>query len=199
MIGLPKVKNMTIYNLERLFNDHTKVVEKTHAVFPAILSMAEICYKALKDGNKILICGNGGSAADAQHIAAEFVGRFHNERISLPAIALTTDTSILTAVANDYDYNRVFSRQVEGLGTAGDVLWGISTSGNSANVNEALRMAKEKNLVTIGSTGKTGGDMVKLCDEVLIVPSDVTARIQEVHLLAAHCICELLDNQDWNK
>ena len=190
---------MKIESLEKLFEDHANVVEKTHAVLPSILAMAEICYKALKCGNKILICGNGGSAADAQHIAAEFVGRFHNERISLPAIALTTDTSILTAVANDYNYDRVFSRQVEGLGNPGDVLWGISTSGNSVNVNEALRGAKKKGLITIGSTGKTGGDMVNLCDEVLIVPSDVTARIQEVHLLAAHCICELLDNQDWYK
>ena len=109
------------------------------------------------------VCGNGGSAADAQHIAAEFVGRFHNERRSLPAIALTTDTSILTAVGNDYSFDRVFSRQVEGLGDPGDVLWGISTSGNSPDVLEALKIAREKGLTTIGSTGKTGGAMVLWC------------------------------------
>jgi len=136
-------------------------------------------------------------AADAQHIAAEFVGRFYNERISLPAIALTTDTSIITAVANDYSFDRIFARQVEGLGVQGDVLWGISTSGNSANVNEALKTARKKGLITIGSSGKSGGRMIDLCDELLLVPSDVTARIQEVHMLAAHIICQMIDDAGW--
>lgn len=143
--------------IEKCFDDHQKALEKSRALYPVIEDMAKICEKALRSGHKILICGNGGSAADAQHIAAEFVGRFHNERRSLPAIALTTDTSILTAVGNDYSFDRVFSRQVEGLGEPGDVLWGISTSGNSPDVLEALKIAREKGLTTIGSTGKTGG------------------------------------------
>lgn len=184
--------------ISQCFDAHEEVVNRCRTLFPTISSMADICYKALTNGHKILICGNGGSAADAQHIAAEFVGRFHNERISLPAIALTTDTSIITAVANDYSYDRVFSRQVEGLGYEGDVLWGISTSGNSSNVNEALETARRKGLITIGSSGKTGGSMVKLCDEILIVPSDVTARIQEIHMLAAHIICQMIDDAGWN-
>lgn len=190
---------MNIKTIETVFDDHGKVLEKSRALFPVILSMAAICRKALESGHKILICGNGGSAADAQHIAAEFVGRFHNERMSLPSIALTTDTSILTAVANDYSYDYVFARQVEGLGNEGDVLWGISTSGNSRNVNEALKTAASKGLVTIGSTGKTGGEMVSLCQETLVVPSDVIARIQEIHMLSAHIICQLIDDMDWKK
>ena len=132
--------------IEKCFDDHQKALEKSRALYPVIEDMAKICEKALRSGHKILICGNGGSAADAQHIAAEFVGRFHNERRSLPAIALTTDTSILTAVGNDYSFDRVFSRQVEGLGDPGDVLWGISTSGSSPDVLEALKIAREKGL-----------------------------------------------------
>lgn len=190
---------MNIETIESIFNDHEKVLQKSRTLFPVILDMADICCRALAEGHKILICGNGGSAADAQHIAAEFVGRFHNERVSLPSIALTTDTSILTAVANDYSYDRVFARQVEGLGNKGDVLWGISTSGNSRNVNEALKTARQKGLVTIGSTGKTGGDMVSLCDRVLVVPDDVTARIQEIHMLSAHIICQLIDDLEWKQ
>ena len=161
--------------------------------------MAEVCKKSLINGHKILICGNGGSAADAQHIAAEFIGRFHNERIALPAIALTTDTSILTSVANDYSYNDIFSRQIEGLGMAGDTLWAISTSGNSKNVNKAVLQAKRKGMTTIASTGRDGGEIAKLCDLSLIIPSDVTARIQEIHLLCAHIICQMIDDLDWNK
>ena len=150
-------------------------------------------------GHKILICGNGGSAADAQHIAAEFIGRFHNERRALPAIALGTDTSILTSIANDYNYSQVFSRQVQGLGRAGDVFWGISTSGNSENVNKAIIEAKNKRMITIALTGKTGGEMVDTCDVALVIPSDSTARIQEMHILCAHIICQLIDDLDWGK
>mgnify|MGYP000039168519 FL=1 len=150
-------------------------------------------------GHKILICGNGGSAADAQHIAAEFIGRFHNERRALPAIALSTDTSILTSIANDYNYSQVFSRQVQGLGRAGDVFWGISTSGNSENVNKAIIEAKNKRMITIALTGKTGGEMVDICDVALVIPSDSTARIQEMHILCAHIICQLIDDLDWGK
>ncbi len=184
--------------IEACFADHEEVLHRSRALFPDVEKMAALCEKALRSGHKILICGNGGSAADAQHIAAEFVGRFHNERLSLPSIALTTDTSILTAVGNDYGFDRIFSRQVEGLGNPGDVLWGISTSGNSPDVLEALRVAREKGLVTIGSSGKSGGAMVGLCDALLVVPSDVTARIQEIHMLCAHIICQIIDDMDWN-
>ena len=181
------------------FQAHKEVLEKTEKLFPVIYEMADTCYQALQEGHKILICGNGGSAADAQHIAAEFVGRYHNERKSLPSIALTTDTSILTAVGNDYDFNRIFARQVEGLGDPGDVLWGISTSGNSADVNEALKVARAKGLKTIGSTGKTGGEMVALCDQALVIPDTVTARIQEMHMLCAHIICQMIDDMEWTQ
>ena len=184
--------------IQQCFEEHARVFEKTKSLFPHIEGMASVCADALKQGNKILICGNGGSAADAQHIAAEFVGRFHNERNSLPALALTTDTSILTSVANDYSYDVVFSRQVEGLGNKGDVLWGISTSGSSSNVNRALETARQRGMATIGSTGKDGGNMISLCDEVLLIPSDVTARIQEMHMLCAHIICQILDEMDWS-
>lgn len=182
----------------RCFADHRKVLDKTEAFIPHIEEMARICAKALTEGHKILICGNGGSAADAQHIAAEFVGRFHNERISLPAIALTTDTSILTAVGNDYSYDQVFARQVEGLGQPGDVLWGITTSGNSGNVVKAAVMAKQKGMTVIGSLGKDGGTMASLCDAALIVPDNSTARIQEMHILAAHSICTVIDEMEWH-
>lgn len=183
--------------INRCFQAHKEVLEKTETLEPIIYEMAETCCRALAEGHKILICGNGGSAADAQHIAAEFVGRYHNERKSLPSIALTTDTSILTAVGNDYDFDQIFARQVEGLGNPGDVLWGISTSGNSADVNKALQMARVKGLKTIGSTGKTGGQMVSLCDTVLVIPDTVTARIQEMHMLCAHIICQMIDDMDW--
>lgn len=186
-------------SIRRCFSDHRAVLEKTEALIPEVEKMAAICAEALAAGHKILLCGNGGSAADAQHIAAEFVGRFHRERISLPALALTVDTSILTAVGNDYSYDDVFSRQVEGLGAAGDVFWGITTSGNSGNVVKAAKLAKEKGLTVIASLGKDGGKMKALCDAAIIVPDDSTARIQEMHILCAHSICEVVDEMDWNR
>lgn len=142
-----------------------------------------------------MLCGNGGSAADSQHIAAEFVGRFHKERISLPAIALTTDTSILTAVGNDYGYDVVFKRQVEGLGREGDVLIGISTSGNSKNVIEAFMEAKAKGIKTIAFTGEKESRSSEVADITLRVPSTVTARIQECHILSGHIICSFIDEE----
>ena len=154
---------------------------------------ASVLAWALKTGKKVLFCGNGGSAADAQHLAAEFVGRYLLEREGLPAIALTTDTSILTAVANDYDFANVFARQVQALGNNGDVLIGISTSGNSPNVVRAIEVAKAKGLATIGFTGQGGGKMRELCDVCLAVDSKVTARTQEMHILMGHILCELLD------
>ncbi len=180
------------------FSAHRAVLEKTEALTETIAKMAEICVDALQKGHKILLCGNGGSAADAQHIAAELVGRFHRERRSLPAIALTTDTSILTSIGNDYSYDDVFSRQVEGLGAEGDVLWCITTSGNSENVLRAAAAAKAKNMTVIASLGKDGGKAAAICDVSFIVPSDSTARIQEMHILAAHAICEVIDETEWD-
>ena len=182
--------------IEKCFDDHQKALEKSRALYPVIEDMAKICEKALRSGHKILICGNGGSAADAQHIAAEFVGRFHNERRSLPAIALTTDTSILTAVGNDYSFNQIFSKQVRGLGHAGDVLLAISTSGNSGNVIEAIKAAHEHDMRVVALTGKGGGqigEMLRDDDIHLCVPADRTARIQETHLLVIHCLCDGID------
>jgi len=149
--------------------------------------------KRLKLGNKLLICGNGGSAADSQHFAAEVVGRFEKERKGFSAIALTTDTSALTAIGNDYGFDKVFSRQVEALGQKGDILIGISTSGNSNNVIEAVKVAKGLGIFTVGLLGKDGGQLKDLVDKAFIVRSNNTARIQEVHITFIHAICRVLD------
>lgn len=145
-------------------------------------------------GNKILLCGNGGSAADAQHIAAEFVGRFKRERKSLPAIALTTDTSILTALANDYSYDLIFARQVEGLGQKGDLLIAISTSGTSKNVIQAARKAKEMGMTVVGFTGQSGRDLQKVSDLTFLAGSEKTPHIQEMHITALHAISEAVED-----
>lgn len=157
--------------------------------------IAELCAGCLNSGHKILLCGNGGSAADSQHIAAEFVGRFIKERKSLPAIALTTDTSILTAVGNDYGYEEVFRRQVESLGNPGNILVGISTSGNSKNIIKAFREAKQKGMKVVAFTGEKSSEAEKLADITLKVPSTMTARIQECHIMAGHIICNFVDQQ----
>ena len=149
-------------------------------------------------GGKVLACGNGGSAADAQHFAAEFIGRFERERPELAALALTTDSSILTAIANDYDFDRIFSKQVRGLGQSGDVLLALSTSGNSANVLAAIEAAHEREMTVVALTGRGGGKITQLLRETdvhICVPHDRTARIQEVHLLVLHCICDGVDTQ----
>jgi len=149
---------------------------------------------AIKNGNKVLLAGNGGSAADAQHIAAELSGRFVKNRKALPGIALTTDTSALTAIANDYGYEHVFSRQVEALAQPGDLFIGISTSGNSQGILNALEAAKKINCKTLGLSGRDGGKMNGLCDLNIVVPADVTARIQEVHILIGHILCKAVDD-----
>jgi D-sedoheptulose 7-phosphate isomerase len=164
---------------------------------PQVARAARNMVTCLKNGGKILSCGNGGSAADSQHFAAELVGRFEREREELAAIALTTDTSILTAVGNDYGYDEIFSKQVRALGKPGDVLFGISTSGNSKNVVAAIEAARKKGMTVVGMTGRDGGKIGKLIgkDDVLLnVESPVTARIQEVHLLMLHCLCDSIDN-----
>ncbi len=148
------------------------------------------CYEA---GNKLLVAGNGGSAADAQHIAAEFVSRFNFDRPGLPALALTTDTSILTAIGNDYGYDQLFRRQLEAHGQAGDVFMGISTSGNSPNILMALEAARLKGIKTFGLTGGSGGKMRDLCDHCLCVPSDDTPRIQEAHIVIGHTLCAMVE------
>ena len=156
----------------------------------------EIMFTALSNGNKILACGNGGSAADCQHFAAELVGRFERERLPLPAMALTTDTSILTAVGNDYSYLEIFSKQVQAFGQAGDVLLAFSTSGNSGNVLAALEVAQERDMRVVALTGKGGGaigNKLTDADVHICVPHDRTARIQEVHLVTLHCICDGID------
>ncbi|WP_251440713.1 D-sedoheptulose 7-phosphate isomerase [Veillonella intestinalis] len=177
------------------FTDHLDVFGQTMEQMEIIQLIAERCKTALASGNKVLFCGNGGSAADAQHLAAELIGRFQKERRSLAAIALTTDTSILTAVANDYGYEEVFARQVEGLGRAGDVLIGISTSGNSGNVVQAALKARDTGMHTIAFTGEGGGKLKEICDITLPIPSKVTARIQEMHILVGHIICELVEEE----
>lgn len=156
---------------------------------------AQCVADAINNGKKILIAGNGGSAADAQHFAAELVGRFLKERRGLPAIALTTDSSILTCVGNDYAFNQIFSRQIEALANEGDVFIGISTSGNSDNVIEAVKLAKERNVTTIGFLGKDGGKLKDICEKALVVPCDTTARVQEAHELSYHIICEIVDEK----
>ena len=162
---------------------------------PQIAKAATAVAAAFRQGRKVLLFGNGGSAADAQHIAAEFVGRFIPDRRPLPAISLATDTSALTALGNDYGYNTVFSRQVEALGVSGDVAIGISTSGNSPNVIEALDAARAKGLLTIGFTGEGGGKMPGHADILFCAPSTVTPRIQETHLTLSHILCELVDRE----
>ncbi len=154
---------------------------------------AELLTSALARGGTVLLCGNGGSAADAQHIAAELTGRFLRERRGLPAVALTTDTSALTAIGNDYGFERVFARQVEALGRPGDVLVAITTSGSSPNVLRAIDEARARGLVVIGLLGRDGGAARTRCDAALVVESEVTARVQEVHILAAHILCEAVD------
>lgn len=162
---------------------------------PAIEQCGELICAALLNGKKILLCGNGGSAADAQHIAAEFVGRYEKERRGLPSIALTTDTSALTAIGNDYGYERIFARQVEALANEGDVLIGISTSGNSPNVLSAIMTARALNCVTIGLTGAAGKKLAAICDAAVLVPAERTARIQEAHGFIGHIWCEMLDTK----
>jgi D-sedoheptulose 7-phosphate isomerase len=179
------------------FADSARTKQKAAELLAApIAQAAEMMVKCMLANGKILACGNGGSAADSQHFAAELIGRFERERPGLAAIALTTDTSVLTAIANDYDFEQVFSRQVQALGQAGDVLLAISTSGDSKNVIASIHAAHERDMQVVALTGKGGGRIAGLLgkDDVHIcVPSDLTARIQEVHLLALHCLCDGVD------
>ena len=171
---------------------------KDDTLLKTMQDCVETIVKAFRSGNKVLFCGNGGSAADAQHLAAEFSGRFYTDRDALPAEALHVNTSYLTAVANDYSYDVVYSRIIKGIGKKGDVLVGLSTSGNSGNIIKAFEVAREKGMVTIGLTGTTGGKMKDLSDYLLNVPSTDTPRIQESHILLGHIICQLVEEQYFN-
>jgi len=172
---------------------HVAAVERLSPMRELIESVGIALQRRVRSGNKILLCGNGGSAADAQHIAAEFIGRYVKERRALPAVALSTDTSAITAIGNDYGFDFIFSRQVEALAAPGDVLVGISTSGNSINVINAVKAAKERSCLTIGMLGRQGGQLNDLCDQAVIVPSDVTAHIQECHIMIGHYWCSVAD------
>ncbi len=180
--------------LAAAFAEHRQVMAATlEAVARPFASLAAACRQALAAGGKIMLFGNGGSAADAQHIAAELVGRFQRQRAALPALALTTDTSALTAIANDFGYDAVFARQVEGLGQPGDVAIGISTSGNSANVIAGLEVAVAAGLTAAGLAGGDGGRMRGVAEPLLVVPSTVTARIQEAHITIGHALCQAIE------
>ncbi len=170
-----------IYNDDSLLDEIEKVARK--------------CVELYRGPNKTILAGNGGSAADAQHIAAELVGRYGFDRPSIPSLALTTDTSNLTAIGNDYGYDKVFSRQLEGMGQKGDIFIGISTSGNSINIINAFNSAKEKGITTVALVGRDGGEMAKLADISLIVPSNSTPRIQESHILIGHILCDIIEKE----
>lgn len=179
--------------ISSLLDAHLETVQALRAHEDSIREIGEKLVTCLRYGNRIFLCGNGGSAADAQHIAAEMVCRFETNRRALPAIALTTDTSALTAIGNDFGYARVFARQVEALARPGDLLIGISTSGNSGNVVAAIEQARAMSVNTIALLGGSGGQLKDLADQALIVPSEVTARIQECHILAGHIWCSMID------
>ena len=173
---------------------HMAMFNALAPIFTAISDVGVAMQNCIKSGGKILIMGNGGSAADAQHIAAEIVGRFKKERKGMPAIALTTDTSILTSVGNDYGYDYIFARQIEALCRPEDLVIGITTSGNSANVVRAMQAASEIGATTVGLTGGSGGKLTAICQHNLIMPSSVTARIQEAHIFVGHSLCEILES-----
>lgn len=173
--------------------EHLALFNTLHSIAPQIEQAAAIMATALKAGNKIMLCGNGGSAADSQHIAAELTGRFVNDRPALAGLALSTDSSALTCIGNDYGFDDVFVRQVEGLGKAGDVLIAITTSGNSGNILKAVEAANRMGITTIGWLGRDGGKAAKLCAHNIIVPSHTTARIQEAHIFIGHNLCAMIE------
>lgn len=189
-------------NIKRNFHDSISTKSLAVEILPeSILRAGELMVQCLLDNHKILVCGNGGSAADAQHFAAEMLNRFETERPSLPALALTTDTSTLTSIANDYHYNEVFSKQVKALGQQGDVLVAISTSGNSKNIIQAINAAHDRDVYVVALTGKEGGEIAPLLnshDVEIRVPSQSTPRIQETHGLIIHCLCDLIDRRLFN-
>ncbi|MBU1217791.1 D-sedoheptulose 7-phosphate isomerase [bacterium] len=170
-------------------------IYKNEVLLDTIVEVARECVKLYRGFNKTILAGNGGSAADAQHIAAELVGRYGFDRPSIPSLALTTDTSNLTAIGNDYGYDKVFSRQLEGMGQSGDIFIGISTSGNSLNIINAFHSAKNKGIMTVALVGRDGGEMAKMADYAIIIPSNSTPRIQESHILIGHILCDIIEKE----
>jgi D-sedoheptulose 7-phosphate isomerase len=179
--------------MNKELNEHIELFKKLNNLEPDLLSAAHMCSNTIKSGGKVFFIGNGGSAADAQHLAAELVGRFVCERRALPGLALTTDSSGLTCIGNDYGFDYIFSRQVEGLGRAGDVLIAISTSGNSQNLIQAVESCRLLNISTIGLLGRNGGQLAPLVDLPIIVPHNTTARIQEAHIFLGHQLCQMIE------
>ena len=175
--------------------DTKQSVLQNEGLLKTIAASVDVIVNAFRNGNRVYFCGNGGSAADAQHLAAEFSGRFYTNRKALPAEALHCNTSYLTAVANDYGFDEIYSRLIDGIGEAGDVLVGLSTSGTSANITKAFETAKKKEMITIGFTGKSGGNMKPLCDHLVNIPSTDTPRIQESHIMVGHIICQLVEEK----
>lgn len=184
-------KNLFLENIA----EHLMLINSLSALNDVVYQAGEMAGQCLKSGGKIMFCGNGGSAADSQHLAAELTGRFIHDRRPLAAIALSTDSSALTCIGNDYSFDEVFARQVAGLGRAGDLLIGISTSGNSRNVIRAVAEAQKLGMQTIGLLGRDGGQLRSLCDHSIVVPSTVTARIQECHILIGHTLCGLIEQE----
>ncbi len=163
--------------------------------FTVLDSVFQVIVDCYRNGHKIMMAGNGGSASDAQHFAGELMGQFEEKRKPLPAVALTPDSSVMTCICNDYGFEQCFARQIQGLGQAGDVFFAISTSGNSANIVEAVKMAKERGMITVLLSGKTGGKLAEICDYNLLVPSTHVSRIQEIHIFTIHTLCELIDEE----
>jgi D-sedoheptulose 7-phosphate isomerase len=174
-------------------SEHLDVFNKLHNLDTAIEGVAKLMIKSLRQNKTIFWCGNGGSASDAQHLTGELIGRFKGDRRPLKSISLNADSAVMTCIVNDYGYEHLFSRQIQGLGSKGDILVGISTSGASDNVNNAFRAAKDKELYTVGLLGKDGGEALKLVDHSIVIPSQSTARIQEMHIAIGHIICELIE------
>ena len=175
--------------------DTKQSVLQNEGLLKTIDASVDVIVNAFRNGKRVYFCGNGGSAADAQHLAAEFSGRFYTDRKALPAEALHCNTSYLTAVGNDYGFDEIYSRLIDGIGEKGDVLVGLSTSGNSPNILKALKTAKKKEMITIGFTGKSGGEMRTLCDHLINIPSTDTPRIQESHIMVGHIICQLVEEK----
>lgn len=185
---------MTTDSWATALDEHFQVFKQLSALEPRVRQAADLVSEALNNGGRVLVCGNGGSAADAQHFAAELTGRFERERPGLAAIALTTDTSALTAIGNDYGFEKIFARQLQALGRPGDVLLGISTSGHSANVFEAVHEGRSRGLTTLGLLGRDGGSLAAAVDMSLVVPANRTARIQEAHLFILHMLCTFIED-----
>ena len=175
--------------------DTKQSVLQNEGLLKTIAVSVDVIVNAFRNGKRVYFCGNGGSAADAQHLAAEFSGRFYADRKALPAEALHCNTSYLTAVANDYGFDEIYSRLIDGIGEQGDVLVGLSTSGNSPNILKAFKTAKKKEMITIGFTGKSGGEMRTLCDHLINIPSTDTPRIQESHIMVGHIVCQLVEEK----